>query len=379
MSLAGLIANGWENSGPNLNQAQNASYNLTPSSMSKIRTCLMAAQSDIVPFGIFGDSGASGYQVAGPETPDAAWPGVMATQLTADGYVNAGTLAPSADYPNWPQWTWGATWTYAGVFYYNNTAVTTCTYVSENVGGNVGIWYANNSPAFSFTIDGGAVHNVVPPGGAGMGVTFVTGVLPATSTHTIVITTTAILTSIIAIAVFKNSGVLYCNLAESGSGVLAGYGNVPGIIGNWSSSASNSVGGIRQGQLFNSLIGALAGKTWSNPIVGLCLGANDLGNGTSVAAIQAGYETILANSPNAAFFLVNGYRTQFFTDAVQAQKLAMLQALAIEHNLPLFDWDSRVGGYANLLANGLLQADSTHPTASVSFAAGQAFASAMVD
>lgn len=371
MSVAGLIANGWQP-----DNTADSTFNLNAATMVKLRTALSFANTNLVPILIVGNSTSSGYNVAGAETPDTSWPGILRASLITLGVVDGGANVCTADFTHPPQWTFSANWTQVGPLIFSTAAAATATYVSTNKGGRVTVWYSDQSTNFSYTVDGGAVNNVVPGGTQTLKSNSVTGL--ANTVHTIVITTTAANCFPISVQVNGANGIVMCNFAMSGSGVVNGYANAPGTAGNWSSTVVNSLGWMRQQQIFNALTGARTEGTYKGGIGLFCVGANDMANGATIAQLVQGYETVLAASPTLAWGIVQEYRSPIYTNAVQATIRQAMQQFAIKHGIPIFDWDQRLGGYDAMLAAGLLQSDAAHPTASDAFDLGTSMAYQML-
>lgn len=371
MSVAGLIANGWQP-----DNTADSTFNLNAQTMVKIRTALSFANSNLVPMLIVGNSTSSGYQVTGPETPDTAWPGILRNSLIALGVQDGGVNMPTADLTHPPQWTYDAHWTQVGPLIFSNLAGAVATYLSTNKGTRVTLFYSDQSVNFGFTIDGGANNPVVPGGTQTIKSVTVTGL--ANAVHSVAITASAANMFPISCMVGNPNGLVLCHFAMSGSGVVNGYANAPGTAGNWASTVVNSLGWMRQQQIFNALTGARPEGTYKGGIGLFCVGANDIANGQTIAALVQGYETVMAASPPMAWGIVQEYRSPLYSNAVQATIRTAMQAFAIKHGIPIFDWDMRLGGYDAMLAAGLLQSDAAHPTASDAFDLGTSMAYQML-
>jgi lysophospholipase L1-like esterase len=345
---------------------QDATFNVTPATMAPLRLAIAQASIKLVPITIIGDSLSAGYEATGPETPAQAWPGVLRAYVNASGgYSDGGSYVCSADALHWPQWSYDANWTFSATVFVS-TAAGVATYVSTDVGQNTIIWYHNQSAPFSYTVDGGAVHNVVPTGTATVKSVVLTGL--ANAVHTIAITASAAGVYLVAAGVFQATGLLWNNFAQTSSGALQGYAAIAGAVGGWSQFANGDLGFYRC-----LIIQQLIGGAYGTPIIGICLGSNDIcAGGFTPAQVIAGYNTMLTGLPAAAMFGVIQFRQPDVTDATWNAWVTALQAWAVSKGIPLFDWNARLGGYSAMLAAGLLQSDATHPGPGANLNIGQA-------
>lgn len=371
--MSPVIQAGGAGSGPGLGLSSGAGFNVTDITMAKCRAALAQASAKLVVHTALGDSLTSAFATAGPETPTTAWPGVLRTALTnqPDLFPDGGSIVCSADALFWPQWNPTANWTFAGGAYYQSVAAGNITYTSTDQGTATYVWYLDTAGAnITYTVDGVAQAAIVRGGTNTVKAAIAVGF--ANATHAIVITAAAAGAIILAAGVFKASGVMFNNFAQTSSGILAGYVAIAGNLGAWTSQVPATLGYNRLGILSQLTGGSFA----TSQIIGICLGSNDLAiGGYSISQEIAGLALLLTQLPaNAAVYLVNQFRQPSVSDAFWTNWLNALQAFAIANNLPLFDWNGRYGGYTAMLNAGLLQNDNTHPNAGGSQSIGQAIA-----
>lgn len=347
------------------------SFNVTPTTMAPLRRCLSLTGTKAIPLMVIGDSLSSGFAAVGNETPAQSWPGYMRTYLGAPfGYPDAGSLVPTADALHVPQWTYTGGWASAGA-YYAAAGAGVATYVSLDTFTLAAIAYYDSGANFTWTVDGGAPINVVITGTNLPKLSF-SGVL-ANSVHTIAVTSVTTVTALILGGGLKANGILFNNFSQTSSGVLAGFAGIAGAAGAWASNAAGTLGQFRIG-----VHNLLTGGSFGPPIVGLCIGSNDICAGLQTpAAVIAGLQTVLASVAGSAVFIVTQFRQPSVTDAVWQAWLTALYAFAVKNGLPVFDWNARLGGYSAILAAGMLQADNIHPAPTANINIGEGVAQAL--
>ena len=355
-------------------------YNFDCPSMQQARAWIAeaVAGNQITYFDILGDSLSSGYQVSGIETANTmAWPGQGDTFLNASpfSYANWGSsgIIPAADAQHDTRWVYTANWATFGAFYGSTGAGTaTATLGTLTIAGNLVFSYLDTSVAFTYQINGGAAVPVAPGGTSTVKTITVAEVAGA---YTLVINAAGAGVYICGAGLIAGSGVVMNNVAQTASGILAGYaGLLVGHAGSWSGAVNYAdVGAMRL-----TMLGQLpAGK--HVPI--LACGSNDICVGlVSPAAAIAGFKDIVANRLPAGSTtpgILLPFRQPSVTDAQWNAWGSAIYQYADSIDTFVIDWNDRVGGYTNALANGLLQSDVIHGNIGANYNLGLSVAQAI--
>jgi lysophospholipase L1-like esterase len=347
-------------------------YNWKGSNTRHLRTALGAAaagsgRADLV---FLGDSLLIGFPGSGTTTTDSfSVPRQVGTALnTILGSSFAGTgVVPSVQAPGTVGDRWSAItglWdntTYPGISWGSTGA--TLTYGSQQSGTAVSIFYTDASNQFSYSIDGATAVTVTPGGTSTVKVVTVTGL--SNATHTVKLTVVGSTLFLLGVQVGgATSGVGIHNLALGGTTTLIG-----GASCGWLDGANGYYAfGTARRQLLT-----LAGITPA--CVFVSLGTNDISKGALAASVAYNLTTIRGWYPNADFVLLNGWDVA--SDAHAASFNAYLQAkyaLCDALDVPMFDWQARLGPQSVAAANGALGTDATHPLSGQQMAFGKAIA-----
>lgn len=337
-----------------------SSYNFKANSLYWARRALdrVAAQVGCFNVGVIGDSLTIGYDGT-TENRAKSWPDAMADQLAILGFPRAGDgvvpVVDAAPIASQCTFTSGAWNTATGKSYVIGPNGGVLTFQSIYAGTVVSVIYGNNSSVggFSVAIDGGAGVPVVPAGGQSKGTYTVTGL--ANTTHRVVITCAANNQFIFSVRCDNlpgNAGVIVNTLSMGGSQVVPGNGN---YSNNW-----NATDGV-----YYQLDQRLGELPTTQDMWLVCIGGTDMeSHGSTAAQMAAGYQTLigklLAHSPNSNIVLVALISFADLQFTTWPGWLAALFQLADTNNLPILDWNDRLGGYANALAMGMLGADNLH-------------------
>lgn len=344
-------------------------YNWKASNTRKLTASIgkAAAGKGIANHLMIGDSMTAGV-MGGAESPTAntltAWPERYRALLANRGVPTSGTgVAPciKGDFQYDTRWTltgWNTGLAYTA---YTTSAGSTATFVSDQAGTSVSVYYAGNSSSMTVTIDGGAPVALTMDGVQHTVVQNFTGL--ANTVHTVVITSvgTSYNQVIGASVQGGTSGLRVHNIAVGGS--TAHY-STSGFLATWDVTTAGYMNPI--------LTGCLTASSITPDVVYVCLGGNDLAN-------DSGY--VLANTIGALSALRTQYATSDFvligetmTNAITTTKhetfLNGLYSLADTLDVPVIDMYDRFGNYTQMVAN-LLMGDGAHPNASAQFAFGQ--------
>ena len=271
-----------------------------------------------------------------------AWPMIYRDTLASLGIRSNGTgIVRILDY-NYadPRVTWTGPWTNNTTDACVSSSGATATFTTDKAGTAVGVLYARaaNSGGFTISVNGatsGAGFRSVAGGGSGWARAELTGLSLAPGSRITVTTTSASMVRLAGFEVYTpNGGLSVHNIAQSGSGAV-----LPAKKG-WS-----TVTDLNQNlAMWSGTFGSLFLQTPST--VHLALGGNDLLNGSTDAAITAGLTTIRKAFPNSDCFLYLEPRPNSATDARWSTWCSAMYALADALDVPLFDIEDRLGGYA---------------------------------
>jgi hypothetical protein len=326
-----------------------ALYNVTPSSMAKVRAAMgKAGAGSNISLLALGHSELAGA-LATPGSTD--MPLLLRKELAAAAVPIGGTgIVYFANNQTrdirWTNVDSGGFVVKAAndAFATSNAAGKTVTFTSDLPGTSVKIVTFNNSAEFTYSIDGGAAVSVTPtapPASAAVRVVTVTGL--ANTTHTVTITAvTTSNTYLIGVGVGGNPGLEITN---------AGYGGTQ--------SASWLPGGS-----FTSKYTVARGACQAD-IVLIQLDANDGRAGVSAATFKTNMNNIIAALDNAgkAMVLCASVNSPFSENVTQAQwdgLYGALYDLADTWDLPLLDIATLLNGWTSVVALGL-NGDNGHP------------------
>lgn len=256
---------------PNRFDPDTGSYNTKGPNTRRLLTGMGIAASGQYPIRhlFIGDSKTSGFW-SGATNNSNAWPRVFGQNagvpICGDMVTPAATIGASN--PD-PRWAFGAGFGAVGVAYwYTTTAGASTTYTSTDPGTVVEIVYQNQSTGFQYSIDGQAAVTITPPGGAGYGVTTITGL--RNETHRVTITRSGGQFALVSVSVRQAYGLQISNFGLPGAQV-----------------SSFHSGGVAQENLL-----AAFGSVQNTPrVVWISLGTNEGLNNIPVAT----YKTNLGN------------------------------------------------------------------------------------
>ncbi|MDB5177238.1 MAG: fibronectin, type [Candidatus Saccharibacteria bacterium] len=298
---------------------------------------------------IIGDSMSSPYTGATFDFPN-GWHRKLKTHLLAAGYPNGGTgLVPTCDANNGvdPRYNFGGTWSKNITYIQSQANGSTCTFTSDVAGTAVDVFYADNSAAFTVSIDGGGAVAVTPTGSATITTYTVTGL--SNAAHTVTITANVINVYITAVQVRATSGLRIHNFAKFGQSAAGLY-------------ADNS---------FVSVRSTMVAQVSDPDVIHLMLGANDLNNGNTGSSTITALQNIRNLYPNADIILYAQPQMPGIVEATWASFVTQLYGLADTMGCPLVDIYRRWGNNASNVANGLVGADGYHPNATAEADLGQ--------
>lgn len=277
------------------------------------------------------------------EAGDGVTPAVMIPGQLTDRWSFTGTIDTGSTYP--------------GLVFLNSGAA--LTYSSIKPGDRVRLFYGDNSSAFTYQIDGGAAVGVTPTGTSTIRMLEVTGL--ANTTHTVTVNGTGTFTFVFGASVTSSAGLAIHNLALGGSRCTTG-----GPADNWLDTTNGwfAFGTARRTML------SLAGITPA--FVFCCLSSNDVFQGATVSQITAGLTAMRNLYPSADFGLIAGWAVPGTNPTLFDQLQQGRYQLADALDVPLIDWNDRVGGQAAAQVNGYLGADNTHPLNATSALLGRA-------
>ena len=279
-----------------------------------------------------------------------AWPRVYSRTLASLGVPSAGTgLVRLIDGSTIDaRWTASGGWVGYTTCAYAVTAGASATMTSDVAGTAVAVAYVQGAVGGMFTVsvDGatsGSGFATVSTAGPTKTSRVVLGGL-ADTTHAVTITTSSSsMVVIVGAEVFGSTGLICHNVAESGSRA-SGTGRL-----SWADTTTDG-GSAQPLTIYNP---ASAGFGQLAATVHCALGINDLANGATPDQVTGALTTIRAACPTSDFFLYLEPQPNLITvDAWSAFSTA-LYSLADSLDVPLFDLQDRLGGYAVEAANGL--------------------------
>lgn len=277
-------------------------------------------------------------------------PAVPASGIFSDRWSSTGTVTKTGPYA----------WMSAG---------STLTFTSLVAGTSVDVYYSGKNPAFSYTVDGGAVQNVA----AGPNTDTVhkhTGPSGLADTvHTVVITAPSNNTFIMGVHVGRTSGVAGHSLGYGGT-TAAWAGNT-----DVSWTATTDTNGV---YLARKLMLDASGITPDLVIINL--GTNDIWRGDTAVNAIAGLETMVNWFPNSDVMLTQMWENvaapatdmTIWNDYCRRKYL-----LAQAEGVSLMDWRWKFGDQAALQADGVLGADNLHPAHGLSVEMARTIANAL--
>jgi lysophospholipase L1-like esterase len=310
-------------------------------------------------FLVIGDSMSAGY-LGSAETPSAdtlsAWPEIMRAVLANRGITSGGTgvvpcIKGNLQYDS--RWNIGSGWDLSLAYIAFTTSTNkVSTFVSDQPGTSVSVFFMGNSTAMKVNIDGGADHVLTFSNTNAPNVATFSGL--ADTVHTVVITTTAATyNALIGASVFTPGvGLHVHNIAVGGS-----YAHYPSgdFLASWDQVTPAHMNPVLCGSV------AAAGITPDAVFVGL--GGNDVQNASySQAGTLAAIAGLRAQFSTSDFILIG--ETELSThEAAGAALVAAEYTLADTLDVPLVDMLDRFGDYATMNGHGLIGGDGAHPTA----------------
>lgn len=345
-------------------------YNWKASNTRKLRTALgkAAAGTGLANLAVIGDSLSTGYDGNGNTIDAHSWPRVMTADLASRlGTVVAGTgcVPATADTASRLSDRWTTTGGVVGgggPFLVAYGSAGTATYVSQQTGTMVQLfWLDNGYGPITWTVDGAAQPSITVGSLHTVRAATVTGL--ANTVHTVVVTLPNYGSIAGLLVGGQTSGIAMSNLAFGGAGAVFG-----GALSSWTdTSIYYNLPGCR--------FGMLAASVGDPDFVFLELGSNDINNGVTASTIMAAHSTLRAKYPNAGTALFHGWDIPSDPHAADFDGYTGAKyQLADTLDIPLIDWNDRIGGQAVADAGGALGPDHTHPTAGTGVAFGHAMA-----
>jgi lysophospholipase L1-like esterase len=338
-------------SAANVFELPTSSYNYKSSNTRVHRAGLAAAASGASASQLFiGDSLTAGCIGGTSFDRLNAWPRLYSATLANLGIPSGGTgLVRIVDGTTTDaRWTVGNGWVGFTTCAYAITSGATATMTSDVSGTCVAVSYVQGvgGGGFTVSIDGAA-------GGPGFAEVSTAGATKAARleltgladvVHSVTITTTsAAMVVIVGVEVFETRGLMCHNIAQSGSRA-SGTGR-----SSWSDTTTS--GGSAQPLTIYNSNSAIYGQVPAT--VHCALGVNDLIAGATPSAVTAGLSTIReACGPSDFFLYLEPQPNAVAVDDWLAYATA-LYSLADDLDVPLFDLQDRLGGYASEMADGL--------------------------